>query len=225
MAAPRKASEIRAARKQLRAITAVRRSVFYFMRTILTVLIVGALCILSFLSASRASNTYILVNEGMTMRADCILKNAPETDLATYFTADCITADAQQRETSAAPYTGITINSIEYSLSIRDMHVMPWQISTYVDVVEQIRGIKGSFSGETAAGAAIPDWTPRSYRLHLGRTDGRWFIEAVELLELNPKLDPPATPDPDADPIPIVTPSPAPPATPIPEDSVLFSHD
>lgn len=223
MAAPRKASEIRAARKQLRAVTAVRRSVFYFMRTILTVLIVGVLCILAFLSASRLSNAYILVNEGMTLRADCILKDASETDLVAYFTVGCINDDAQQRETSAAPYAGMTISSIEYSLSIRDMHIMPWQINTYVDVVEQIRGIKGSVPTESGA-VSIPDWAPRSYRLHIGRTDGRWFIESVELLELNPKLDPPATPDPNADPVPIVTPSPVPTATPMPEDSVLFPH-
>ena len=64
-------------------------------------------------------------------------------------------------------------------------------------------------------------WT---YRLHLDRTDGRWFIESVELLELNPKLDPPATPDPNVDPIPIVTPSPAPTPTPAPiTDEISFS--
>ena len=210
----RKASEIRAARKQLRAVTAVRRSVFYFMRAILVVLVIGALCILSFLSASRLSNAYILVNEGMTMRAECILKNAPENDLAVYFTPLCIQNDALQRETGAAPYAGMTVSSYEYSLKVQNMHIMPWHANTYVDVVEQIRGIKGSVSVESGSGAAIPEWTPCKYRLYLDRTDGRWLIESVELLELNPKLDPPATPDPDADPLPIVTPSPVPTAEP-----------
>ena len=98
----RKASEIRAAHKQLRAITAVRRSVFYFMRTILVILATGALCILSFLSAARVSNAYILVNEGMPLRADCILKNGSVNDLAAYFTSACVTNDAPQRETSVS---------------------------------------------------------------------------------------------------------------------------
>ena len=62
----------------------------------------------------------------------------------------------------------------------------------------------------------IPEWTPCKYRLHLDRVDGRWLIESVELLELNPKLDTPATPDPNADPLPIVTPSPVPSAAPTP---------
>jgi hypothetical protein len=223
MAATRKSSEIRAARKQLRAVTAVRRSIFYFMRTILTVLIIGALCILSFLTGSRISNAYILVNEGMSLRAECILKSAPENELAYYFTPACINDDAGQRDTGAAQYGGITISSYEYSIKIKDLHVMPWQINTYVDVIEQIRGIKGSVSTESGSSAAIPEWTPRTYRLHLARSDGRWFIDSIELLELNPKLDPPATPDPYADPIPIVTPSPAPTPTPAPiTDEVYY---
>ena len=216
MAQIRKASEIRAARKQLRAVTAVRRSVFYFMRAILTVLVIGALCILSFISAARVSNAYILVNEGMSMRAECILKNSSESDLTAYFSLNCIQNDADERHNDAAPYAFTTVSSYEYRLKIRDLHIMPWQIGTYVDVVEQIRGIKGAFSAESGSQNTMPDWTPRKYRLHLGKAEGRWLIESIELLELNPKPDVPATPDPNMDPLPIVTPSPAPTDTPAP---------
>ena len=224
MAAVRKASEIRAARKQLRAITAVRRSVFYFMRAILTLLAIGALCILSFISASRASNAYILVNEGMNMRAECILKNNPESDLTAYFSLHCIQSDAEERMNNAAPYAGMAVSSYEYSLKIKDMHILPWQLSTYVDVVEQIRGIKGTFTAESGS-SSVPDWTPRKYRLYLRKAEGRWLIESVELTELNPKLDVPATPDPNADPLPIVTPSPAPTDTPAPSDTPAPQDD
>ncbi len=212
----RKASEIRAAKKQLRAVSTARRSVFYFMRAILTVLVIAALCIAAFLSASRVSNAYILVNEGMALRAECMLKNGDENDLLSYYTYECVQTDALQRETAAAPYAFMTVSSYEYSLSIDSMHMLPWNISTYVDVVEQIRGVKGSFSAESGASGSVPEWAPRKYRLHLGRTDGRWLIEEVELLEMNPKIDAPATPDPYMDPLPIVTPSPVPTATPLP---------
>ena len=218
MAAVRKASEIRAARKQLRAVSAVRRSVFYFMRTILTLLAIGALCILSFISASRLSNAYIIVNEGMNMRAECILKNSSENDLTAYFSHHCIQSDAEERTNNAALYAGMVISSYEYSLKIRDLHILPWQISTYVDVVEQIRGIKGSFSAESGSSGSVPEWTPRKYRLFLRKAEGRWLIDSVELLELNPKLDVVATPDPNADPLPMVTPSPAPTDTPAPQN-------
>lgn len=227
MPATGKASEIRAARKQLRAVTSVRRSVFYFMRAILTVLAVGALGILSFLSAARVSNAYILVNEGMTLRAGCILKNTSEDDLAAYFSSACIADDALQRETSAAPYAGMTVTSYQYNMKIQYMHLLPWHINLYVDVVEQIRGIKGTFPAEAGSNATVPDWAPRKYRLYLDRIDGRWFIESIELLELNPKLDVPATPDPNASPLPMVTPSPVPTPepTPTPDEVHLATHD
>ena len=227
MAATRKASEIRAARKQIRAVTSVRRSVFYVMRAILSVLAVGVLCILSFSFAARVSNTYILVNEGMSQRAECILKNVPVNDLVSFFSASCIESDEEQRSTSAAPYDGMSISSYEYGIKIRSMHLLPWHINTYVDVIEEIGNIKGSVPADSASGTSIPDWAPRKYRLNLGRTNGRWYIESIRLLELNPKLDAPATPDPDASPLPIVTPSPVP--TPVPSptpDEVFYSpHD
>lgn len=216
MAATRKASEIRAARRQLRAVTAVRRSVFYFMRAILIILLIGALCIFSFVFGSRLSNAYILVNEGMSMRAECILKNTPENELTVYFTAQCIQEDADERAACAAPYADMTVSSYEYRLKISEMHILPWHINMYVDVVEQVRSVKGTVSADSGSGTTAASWTPRRYRLHLGKTDGRWMIESVELLELNPKLEAPATPDPEAEPLPIVTPSPVPTNTPLP---------
>ena len=223
----RKASEIRAARKQLRAVTSVRRSIFYFMRAILAVLVIGALCIVAFMSGARISNAYILVNEGMSARADCMLKNAEESDLTSYFSLECIGSDSDERSNNAAPFAAMTVSSYEYSLKISGLHIFPWQIGTYVDVIEQIRNVKGAFSAESGGSGSVPDWTPRKYRLHLGKAEGRWLIEQVELLELNPKLDPPATPDPDAEPLPMVTPSPAPTPepSPTPDEIILFPHD
>ena len=217
MAGFQKPSEIRAARKQLRAVTAARRSIFYFMRTILVVLAVAALCVVAFISSARISNAYILVNEGMPLRADCILKGTSPNEMAAYFSSDCINSDAPQREIGAAPYQGATITSYEYSLSIAGVHLLPWHTDPYVVVVEQIRAIRGSAATDAGTDAAIPDWTPRKYRLHLEQIDSRWYIGSVELVELNPKIAPAATPDPDADPIPMYTPTP----TPLPSETPL----
>lgn len=217
MAGTGKPSEIRAARKQLRAVTSARRSIFFFMRTILTVLLVAAICVVAFISASRISNAYILVNEGMPLRADCILKGASPNEMAAYFTSDCINNDKRQRETGAAPYAEATITSYEYSLSIAGLHLLPWHADPYVTAVEQIRAIRGTMPTEAGTDAVIPEWTPRKYRLHLERIDSRWYIGSVEQVELNPKIAAPATPDPNADPIPMATPTP----TPVPSETPL----
>lgn len=221
MAGTMKPSEIRAARKQLRAVTSARRSIFYLMRTILTVLAVAALCVVAFIAASRISNAYILVNEGMPLRADCILKSASPNEMAAYFSSDCINADTSQRETGAAPYAGATVLSYEYSLSIAGIHLLPWHADPYVDVIEQIRAIRGTASSDSGSDGTIPDWTPRKYRLHLERIDSRWYIGSVELLELNSKIAAPNTPDPDVDPIPMATPT----DTPVPSETPFPSYD
>lgn len=217
MAVTQKPSQIRAARKKLRAVTSARRSIFYFMRAILIVLAVAALCVVAFISAARISNAYILVNEGMPLRIDCILKGSSPNEMAAYFTSDCISSDTPQRETGAAPYAGATVTSYEYSLSVSGLHLLPWYSDAYVDVVEQVRAIRGSMPSESGSDESIPDWTPRKYRLHLERIDSRWYIGSVELLELNPKIADPATPDPDMDPIPMATFTPAPTETPFPD--------
>ena len=210
MAGTLKPSQIRAARKQLRAVTSARRSIFYFMRAILIVLAVITVCVVAFIASARISNAYILVNEGMPLRTDCILKDVSPNEMAAYFSSDCINADAPQRETSAAPYTEATVTAYEYSLSIAGLHLLPWHSDPYVDVIEQVRTIRGSMATESGSDGTIPEWTPRKYRLHLERIDSRWYIGSVELLELNPKIAAPATPDPDADPIPMATPTPEP---------------
>ena len=217
MAGTMKPSQIRAARKKLRAVTAARRSIFYLMRAILIVFAVAALCIVAFISAARISNAYILVNEGMPLRIDCILKNASPNEMAAYFTADCIKADEPQREIGAAQYAGATVTSYGYSLSVSNMHLLPWYSDIYVDAVEQVRAIRGNLPSDSGSDSTIPDWTPHKYRLHLERIDSRWYIGSIELLELNPKIPAPATPDPDADPIPMATPTPAPTETPFPD--------
>ena len=221
MAGTMKPSQIRAARKQLRAVTSARRSIFYFMRAILIVIAVAAVCIVAFIAASRVSNAYILVNEGMPLRADCILKGASPNEMAAYFSSDCINEDAPQRETSAVPYAGATVVSYEYSLSIAGLHLLPWYSEPYLDVIEQIRAIRGTMPTDTGADAEIPEWTPRKYRLFLERIDSRWYIGSVQLLELNPKIAAPASPDPDADPIPMATPTP----TPLPSETPFPAYD
>ena len=217
MAGTLKPSQIRAARKKLRAVTSARRSIFYLMRTILIVLAVAALCVVAFISAAHISNAYILVNEGMPLRIDCILKGGSPSEMAAYFTEACIDADEPQRETGAEPYAGAAVTSYEYSLSVTSLHLLPWQSDMYVDAVEQVRAIRGSIQTDSGSDGSVPSWTPRKYRLHLERIDNRWYIGSVELLELNPKIAVPATPDPDADPIPMATPTPAPTETPFPD--------
>lgn len=204
--------EIASARSIARTLRISRRSILYFIRTILLALLIVLLCVLAFLTAARFSNAYILVNEGMTLRASSMLMGGDNPDLAVYFTGDCIRNDAVLRTQTVEPFASFSITDYEYDLNVERMHVYPWQSDAYVDVIEQVTSIKAVSSSETPTDPA-PAWTPIRYRLRLARIDGRWYIGTIELVELNPALPAANTPDPNRSPIPMATPTPEP--TPI----------
>ena len=80
------ANQGRAEDRSARGIRAARRTLMYIVRVML-LLVVGALvCVLAFLTAERMSNLYILVTEGMSLRAEYILTDDVEmSELEEYF--------------------------------------------------------------------------------------------------------------------------------------------
>lgn len=207
-------AEIASARSVAKTLRVSRRSIFFFARTIFVLLVIVLLCYAAFVSAARLSNTYILVNEGMAIRASSMLKRIDDPDLVMYFTPDCLSADKALRAQSIAPYADFTITGYEYDLSVEKLHVFPWQRSIYAEVIEQIPSIKGVSSSDSSASA--PAWTPIRYRLRFEYLEGRWYISAIELVEVNPVLPVANTADPNRSPIPMATPTPAPPPTEAP---------
>lgn len=205
-------AEIAVTKSTVKTLRTTRRSIMFFIRTILLVLLVVLLCVAAFLTTARLSNSYILVNEGMPLRAASMLHGVEDPDLAYYFTSDCIVEDAALRAQSISTFQNFSVSDYEYDLIIDKMHVFPWQASTYVDVTEQIKSIKASALLESGA-SDVPEWTPIRYRLYLQQIDARWYIHTIELLEVNPVLPAANTPDPNQSPLPMVTPSPEP--TPI----------
>lgn len=205
-------ADIAATQSVVNTLRITRRSIMFFIRTILITVFIVLLCCAGFITAARLSNCYILINEGMSLRASSMLLGGDNPDLAVYFTSDCIKNDAALRSQSTSQFTDFTISNYEYDLIVDSMHVFPWQHDTYIDVIEQITSIKASAPAESGI-STIPEWAPIRYRLHVEQIDARWYISAIELVEVNPALPSINTPNPDMSPLPMVTPTPEP--TPI----------
>ena len=58
-----------------------RRSIWYILRFVLIASVVVTLCYAALMEAMYVSNIYIIVTEGMEMRADCILGNKSKAEL------------------------------------------------------------------------------------------------------------------------------------------------
>lgn len=202
-------SEIAAAQSTANTLRASRRSILFFVRTIILILIIVLVCLIAFISAARISNSYILINEGMALRASSIVHGLDDPDLAIYFTPECLEQDASLRAQSILRFSGYTVNNYNYDLSVDRFHVMPWQSSIYLDAIENITSIKASANAESSV-SGVPEWTPIRYRLYLKNIDSRWYIDSIELLEVNPELPAINTPDSNRSPIPMATPTPEP---------------
>ena len=208
----RSPQKIKKLREQADRLRFFSRSSLYIARTIVLVFCGVMLCLLSFISCARLANLYILVNEGMSLRIECILQDGPKEELDNYFTAECIASDGRLQDTTYQPYT---VSSYNYVLDFSHIRVWPWLNTMSVDVLEQADRITGSANSNAVdPDSAPPAWTPIRYRLSIRKVKGSWRIDAITTLTVDPKIDPLPTPDPSRSPRPMVTPTPSPVPTP-----------
>ena len=213
----RSPQKIKKLREQADRLRFFSRSSLYIARTIVLVFCGVMLCLLAFISCARLANLYILVNEGMSLRIECILQDGPKEELDNYFTAECIASDGRLQDTTYQPYT---VSSYNYVLDFSHIRVWPWLKTMSVDVLEQADRITGSANSNAVdPDSAPPAWTPIRYRLSIRKVKGSWRIDAITTLTVDPKIDPLPTPDPSRSPLPMVTPTPSP--VPSPRLSVV----
>ncbi len=209
--------KIKKLRKQADRLRFFSRSSLYIARTIALVFLGAAMCVLSFVSFARLANLYILVNEGMALRIECILQDGAREELDNYFTDECIAYDGRLLDTT---YQAYTVTSYNYALDFSRIRVWPWLKDLSVDVLEQADRIVGmANSNNLDPDSAPPAWIPIRYRLTAAKVRGSWRISSITTLTVDPKIDPQPTPDPDRSPLPMATPTVSP--VPTPRLSVL----
>ena len=140
-------------KKSVARLTLARRTLTYIVRTMIITLLIVMLCILAFLTTERMSNLYILVSEGMSLRADCVLGEGDRDALYGYFTPGAV---ARDEKINSAAYSKYEITSYNYDLEVEKIRVYPWSVEADVTVVETVT-MKGAIGedyiedGKTAA--------------------------------------------------------------------------
>ena len=208
----RSPQKIKKLREQADRLRFFSRSSLYIARTIALIFLGIMMCVLAFVFCARLANLYILVNEGMSLRIECILQDGPKEELDNYFTADCIASDGRLYDTTYHPYT---VSSYNYMLDFSRIRVWPWLSQLSVDVLEQTEHIVGTANSNAVdPDSAPPPWTPIRYRLTASKVKGSWRISAIATLTVDPKIDPLPTYDPERSPLPMATPTASPALTP-----------
>ncbi len=205
-------------RQRAGRIHTARRTSMYIVRTLMLIIMGCIVCIATFLTAVRLSNLYILVSEGMALRAECILADGAKNDLEEYFTLTFLESDPGMADDK---YEHYTITDYNYDLAVEKISVLPWSMVATVTAVETVT-VKGTINEDQltaeqsdASDFPIPQWTPVRYRIRFLNNNGRWYISALDVVEENPETAPLGTPDPNLSPIPAAT------ATPKPTQTIL----
>ncbi|MCR5611550.1 MAG: hypothetical protein K6F68_06980 [Clostridiales bacterium] len=169
----------------------VRRSIWFVLRAVIIVSLLLAAAFAVFTEAMYISNMYIIVTEGMELRADTILKNGSSSDLEQHFTLNFLIYDSLLNE---KPYSDFIVDNFDYRYEIKGVSVFPWSKSGYITYEERIPTITGAPVSEEIT-APMPAWTSTLSRVHLIKVDGRWLIDSIDVIEVEPEAEPAATPD------------------------------
>lgn len=183
--------------------TTPKRTAWYIFRTALILAIIVTVLSLAFFFAMDASNIYIIVTEGMTLRIDCTLGGSDPNEMYEYFLADFVESDDL---THNSDYFLYDIETYDYRLDINGLGLFPFASHANMTVTERVPYIVGE-AGPNAPSASVPEWTPARYKVSCTKIDGRWFISDVTLIEENPPE--PVRPTPDMS---LLTPNPSAPA-------------
>ncbi len=168
-----------------------RRSIWFILRFVLIVAAVAILCYAAFMEALCISNCYIIVTEGMALRADCILNDGDVSLLDDYFTQEEQLVDT---ELLVGKYDAFHVESYNYDIDIEGFEVYPWSTRVTFTVMETVTQIIASPYDDSDE-STVPEWTNARYELELEKTDGKWLVSRKTLLEENPQVEPPHTPD------------------------------
>ena len=132
-----------------------RRSIWYLLRTLLVIALIVVLCLTAFVTAMHISNIYILVTEGLELRAGYILQGGEIAPLTEYFTENFI---AQDPALYAGTYSSFNVTNFIYKIEVKSLLTLPGDSTATVKVYEKMLSVSGSPMEGTDPEAQLPQW-------------------------------------------------------------------
>lgn len=170
------------------------RRLLWFVATRLVMIsaIVGLLTLVFYLAMNTA-NIYLLLSDGMRLRAEVILTRDNAEEMTSFFTDEFLLED----ETLAiglseqSPYVDYKISSFNYEMSMEWMWAWPWDNTATATIVEKVPRIVGTVrtgSRDLLKAGTIsanpPSWYGGRYTVTLTRINGQWKIASLNQTQL-----------------------------------------
>lgn len=154
------------------------RLLSYILTRLTALAVIAILIILAIFIGFDWANINVIVNDGLSERAEIILTNQEPTELNKYFTQEYLDRDPLLIRN---PYENYDINSYDHRIKIKKLWVWPWQNKTRVVVEEVVTSIEGSSNNdEDSEETPIPAWESGEKIIVMEKA-GRWRIQNVIL--------------------------------------------
>ncbi|HHY81951.1 MAG TPA: hypothetical protein GX505_04640 [Clostridiales bacterium] len=121
----------------------ILRLIAFLARKIISIAIVILLIVLATFISYDMANIYVIINDGLSERAETIIHRENPADLERFFTLKYLNSDPMFHSEQFKDYI---VQDYEFELKIKKMWVWPWESSTEVVVEEFIPESSWKFS-------------------------------------------------------------------------------
>lgn len=185
----------------------LRRLLWFIASRLVIFTVVAALLIITFYLAMNTANVYVLLSDGMKMRASVIMTREDADELNNFFVADFLDKDQALAIAFSdnSPYIDYKITGFNHNVSMEWMWSWPWEDTAQAVITERVPKIfgnvvsdKNSLVTEGKLSANPPGWISGKYSVTLVRINGQWKIAGLNqisaIIENTPEPTPSPTP-------------------------------
>ncbi|MDO5022255.1 MAG: hypothetical protein Q4E07_02805 [Eubacteriales bacterium] len=169
----------------------LRRLVWYLASKLFIIVLVLGLFTISFYFSMNMSNIYIILKDGMALRAQTVLVEEDPSRLDNYFSPTYLLRDPvlNTLKDGTNPYVRYDITGIDHRLKMEWMWSWPWEDTARATVVESIPRVDGRIRSSYKATTPeeqwpVPKWQSGRYDIVLTREGGRWRIKNMVLTQV-----------------------------------------
>lgn len=168
------------------------RFITYIAGKAVVILIVAAIMVTAFTCAMNLSNMFVVLSDGMELRANVALGKSDGDELPKYFYQQFLEEDEVLCDSEYRKYK---ITSSSYSLDIDRLWAWPWQTRTTAVVKERVRlegNLLPAYQNEEQLASSekfpAPAWENHVYNVHMRKLNGStWIIEGMDVVEELPE--------------------------------------
>ena len=174
----------------------LRRFVWYIASRLFLIILILGLVVSVFYYAMNATNIYVVLKDGMSLRAQTIMQMDEGDELNRYFQQSYLEKDTELQDARAgnSVYADYNVRGIDHRLEMGFLWLWPWEDTARVEITERIPAIDGRAKGTTAEALVAkggssalypPAWPSHRYRVQLAKENGQWRIKSLTLLDGN----------------------------------------